>query len=172
MQPSGCLAAEWLVEDDVPRCPPLSSSNLMHVGGWRHARGREHYGGEPGSALSGGYTHQIRRGPRAARSSTSRGRVEPLCARIKGANREVSKGKADPSPRSVFFLRRLTRSGERARFVVIFQGCTVLWTAGWMLARAPASPAQGLHHHGPRYFNVPYLGFICGLEKLGLVDQN
>ena len=23
---------------------------------------------------------------------------------------------------------------------------------GWMLARAPASPAQGLHHHGPRYF--------------------
>ena len=21
---------------------------------------------------------------------------------------------------------------------------------GWMLARAPASPAQGLHHHGPR----------------------
>ena len=24
---------------------------------------------------------------------------------------------------------------------------------GWMLACAPASPAQGLHHHGPRYFN-------------------
>ena len=24
---------------------------------------------------------------------------------------------------------------------------------GWMLARAPASPAQGLHHHGSRYFN-------------------
>ena len=24
---------------------------------------------------------------------------------------------------------------------------------GWMLARAPASPAQGLHRHGPRYFN-------------------
>ena len=22
---------------------------------------------------------------------------------------------------------------------------------GWMLARAPASPAQGLHHQGPRY---------------------
>ena len=21
----------------------------------------------------------------------------------------------------------------------------------WMLARSPASPAQGLHHHGPRY---------------------
>ena len=43
---------------------------------------------------------------------------------------------------------------------------------GWMLARAPASPAQGLHHHGPRYFNFLYFCTMCGLEKLGLVDQN
>ena len=44
---------------------------------------------------------------------------------------------------------------------------------GWMLARAPASPAQGLHHHGPRYFNFPYFCTTCGLEKLGIiVDQN
>ena len=42
---------------------------------------------------------------------------------------------------------------------------------GWMLARAPASPAQGLHHHGPRYFNFPYFCTMCGLERLGL-DQN
>ena len=41
-----------------------------------------------------------------------------------------------------------------------------------MLARAPASPAQGLHHHGPRYFNFPYFCTMCGLEKLRLVDQN
>ena len=41
-----------------------------------------------------------------------------------------------------------------------------------MLARAPASPAQGLHHHGPRYFNFPYFCIMCDLEKLGLVDQN
>ena len=40
---------------------------------------------------------------------------------------------------------------------------------GWMLARAPASPAQGLHHHGPRYFNFPYLCTMCGLEKLGIL---
>ena len=26
----------------------------------------------------------------------------------------------------------------------------------WILARAPASPAQGLHHHGPRYFSFPH----------------
>ena len=43
---------------------------------------------------------------------------------------------------------------------------------GWMLARAPASPAQGLHHHGPRYFNCPHFCTMCGLEKLLLVDQN
>ena len=43
---------------------------------------------------------------------------------------------------------------------------------GWMLARAPASRAQGLHHHGPRYFNFSYLCTMCGLEKLGIVDQN
>ena len=43
---------------------------------------------------------------------------------------------------------------------------------GWMLARAPASSAQGLHHHGPRYFIFSYFCTMCGLEKLGLVDQN
>ena len=42
----------------------------------------------------------------------------------------------------------------------------------WMLARALASPAQGLHHHGPRYFNILYFYTMCVLEKLGLVDQN
>ena len=39
--------------------------------------------------------HQIRRHWRAARSSTSLGSAEPLCTRIKGAIREVSKGKGD-----------------------------------------------------------------------------
>ena len=41
-----------------------------------------------------------------------------------------------------------------------------------MLARAPVSPAQGLHNHGPRYFNFSYFCTMGGLEKLGLVDQN
>ena len=43
---------------------------------------------------------------------------------------------------------------------------------GWMLARAPASPAQRLHHHGPRYFNFPFFCTMCSLEKPGLVDQD
>ena len=38
---------------------------------------------------------QIRRRRRAARSLTSQGRAEPLCARVESANREVSEGKAD-----------------------------------------------------------------------------
>ena len=40
---------------------------------------------------------------------------------------------------------------------------------GWMLARAPASPAQGLHHHGPRYFSFSYFCTMCGLENLDLL---
>ena len=76
-------------------------------------------------------THQIRRGGwMAARSSTSQVRSEPLCARIRVANQEVSENQ-----RSVFFLRRPTRSGERASFVGLFQGYTELWTAGCWLAR-------------------------------------
>ena len=41
-----------------------------------------------------------------------------------------------------------------------------------ILARASASPAQGLHCHGPRYSNFHNFFMTCGLEKLGLVDQN
>ena len=50
-------------------------------------------------------THQIRRRRRTARSSTSQGRAEPLCARMKSVNREFSEGKADVRPRLFFFLR-------------------------------------------------------------------
>ena len=39
---------------------------------------------------------------------------------------------------------------------------------GWMLARAPASPAPGLHHHGPRYFNFPFF-FKMALSNLDLL---
>ena len=64
-------------------------------GGWRHARGREHCVAESLVVLYQVGTHQIRRRRRAARSLTSQGRAEPLCARIESANREVSEGKAD-----------------------------------------------------------------------------
>ena len=44
-----------MVGGGVPRCAPLSSSNLAPFGRWRRATGREYCRGEPGSALSGGY---------------------------------------------------------------------------------------------------------------------
>ena len=42
---------------------------------------------------------------------------------------------------------------------------------GWMLVCAPASPAQSLHHHRPRYFNFPFFCMMCSIEKLRLVDK-
>ena len=63
-------------------------------GGWRRARRREHCA-ESLVVLYQVGSHQIRRRRRAARSLTSQGRAEPLCARIESANREVSEGKAD-----------------------------------------------------------------------------
>ena len=40
---------------------------------------------------------------------------------------------------------------------------------GWMLARAPASAAQGLHHHGPRYFNFLISVQCVALRNLDLL---
>ena len=78
--------AVWLVEDDVPRCVSLPSSNLASFGRWRHATGRENYRGEPGSTLSGGYR------PDSTRVEGSSIVDEPG---TKDVNREVSDGKAD-----------------------------------------------------------------------------
>ena len=40
---------------------------------------------------------------------------------------------------------------------------------GWMLARAPAPPAQGLHYHGPRYFNFLIFVKCVVLRNLDLL---
>ena len=115
-------------------------------------------------------THQIRRRRRAARSSTSQGRAESLCARIIGLNREVSEGKlmSDHGHFTSYEGHEERRTGKiRGVFLRMHRVLD-----GWMLAGAPASPAQGLHHHEPRYFIFSYFCTMCGLEKLGLVDQN
>ena len=84
---------------------PVSRDQIL-----RHARGQgnvhfpcsadheqdwQPYPVDPYSAICDDHTYQIRRRRRAARSLTSQGRAEPLCARIESANREVSEGKAD-----------------------------------------------------------------------------
>ena len=108
--------------------------------------------------------HQIRRRRRAARSSTSQGRARPLCARIKGANREVSEGKADVCDHGHFSSyegHKERRTGKiRETFSRMHRALD-----GWMLARAPASLAQGFHYHGPRYFFSSYSCTMCGLEN-------
>ena len=111
------------------------------------------------------YTHQIRQRWRGDRSLTSQGRAEPLCARIESANREVSERKAHFSSYEGHMERGTGKI--RGAFSRMHRALD-----GWMLARAPASPAQGLHHHGPRSFIFPYFCTMCGLEKLGNVDQN
>ena len=116
-------------------------------------------------------THQIRRRRRASRSSTSQGRAEPLCARVKGENREVSEGKAAMSDHGLFS----SYEGHKERRTGKIRGAfsrTNRALDGWILARTPASPAQGLHYHGPRYFNFLIFCTMFYLEKLGLVDQN
>ena len=90
-------AAVWLAEDDgVPRCAPLPEPQF---GALREGGGTREAGSTVAESLVVLYyrvgTHQIRRRRRAARSLTSQGRAEPLCARITGLNREVSEGKAD-----------------------------------------------------------------------------
>ena len=116
-------------------------------------------------------THQTRReGRREARSSTSQGSAEPLCARIK--IREVPEGKADLWPPSVFFLRGSTRSGERARFVGLLQRCTGFGRleadsrASFTSSRLPLPPWNSAFQ-----FSLCFC-IMCGLEKLEFVDLN
>ena len=42
---------------------------------------------------------------------------------------------------------------------------------GWMLARAPAPPAQGLHHHGPQCFNFLIFLHCVALRNLDLLSK-
>ena len=79
-------------------CFQVCASSELQFGGLREGGGTREAGSTVAESLVVLYqvgTHQIRRRRRAARSLTSQGRAEPLCARIKSANREVSEGKAD-----------------------------------------------------------------------------
>ena len=135
--------------------PLPSCSNLVTFG---RVAARETQGGSTAAeslvVLYQVGTHQIRRRRRAARSLTSQGRAEPLCARIEDVNREVSEGKliSDHGHFSSYEGHMERRTGKiRGAFSRMHRAFDC-----WMLARAMASPAQYLHHHGPRYFNFPY----------------
>ena len=79
-------------------CSQVCASSELQFGALREGCGAREAGRTVAESLVVLYrvgTHQIRRRRRAARSSTSQGRAEPLCVRIKGVNREVSERKAD-----------------------------------------------------------------------------
>ena len=42
---------------------------------------------------------------------------------------------------------------------------------GWILACARVPPAQGLHHHGPRYFNFLIFLQCVALRNLDLLSK-
>ena len=146
MQPTGCL------RDSACRlrrgggmvgwgwwCSQVRASSRAPIrcpsGGWRHARGREHYRGEPGSTLlSGGYA------PDSAKAEGSSIVDEPGegWTPVRENHRLEPGGfwgKSWSLTTVIFLPTRATRSGERARFVGLFQECTGLWTAGCWLAR-------------------------------------
>ena len=87
-------AAVWLAEDGAQVC----ASSEVQFAALREGGGTREAGSTVAESLVVLYrvgTHQVRRRLGAARSSTSQGGAETLCARIKGANREVSEGKYD-----------------------------------------------------------------------------
>ena len=57
---------------------------------------------------------------------------------------------------------------QTGKFMGLFWGMLKALDA-WMLARAPASPAQGLHHHRPRYFNFLIFVQCATLRNLNLL---
>ena len=111
-------------------------------GGWRHARGREHCRGEPSSSLSGRYA------PDSAKAEGSSivdepGRVEPCAREFKARTGRFLREKLISDHGGHMERRTGKICGAFSRMHRALDG--------WMLARAPASPAQGLYHHGHLY---------------------
>ena len=67
-----------------------------------------------------------------------------------------------------FFSTTATWSGERARFVGLFQGCTGLWTAGcWLARRLHQLKASTTMNLGISFFPRLYMdGWRDGLNRL------
>ena len=150
----------------------MCASSELQFGGLREGGGTREAGSTVAESLVVRYqvgTHQIRRRRRAARSLTSQGRAEPLCARIETCNGRFLREKLISLTTVIFFLRRphgAAKGQDSWGFFKDAQGF------GRLDIVSPASSAQGLHHHGPPYFNFHFFCTLCGLEKLGIVDQN
>ena len=108
-----------------------------------------------------------------ARSLTSQGSNEPLCARIKGAKREVFYGKLISNCGLFSSYEGQQGATNGQGFWGFFQECTGCFGRLDAGSRAGlTNPTQGLHLHGSLYYNVSYSCMTRGLDKLGLVDLN
>ena len=85
--------------------------------------------------------------------------LDPCARESKARIGEVSKGKTDLWSRSVFFLREPTRSDKQVRLLGRFSEM-LRYLGAWMLARARASPAQGLRRHEPRYQYIFFIYYV------------
>ena len=131
-------AANWLPSRSDLSVETRRQYGWLQFGGLRESGGTREAGSTVAESLVVLYqvgTHQIRRRRRAARSLTSQGRAEPLCARIESANREVSEGKADLWPRSFFFLRGPHGAANGQDSWGLFKDAQGFVTAGYWLAR-------------------------------------
>ena len=116
--------------------------------GWRHARGREHRRREPGSALIGWVRTRFGEGGGQLNRRRARGGLNPCARESKARTGRFLRGKlmSDHGSFSSYEGHKKRRMGKiRGAFSRMHRALE-----GWMLARAPASPAQGFHHHGPR----------------------
>ena len=123
----------------------------MPFGRWWHLRGRGYCRGKPG--LSGEYA------PESARVEGSPIVDEPgECSTPVRENRRHEprgfSGKSCSLTTVCFLPTRANKERQTGKILGAFfrdaQGFD-----GWTLARAPASLAQDLHRHGPRYFVWP-----------------
>ena len=126
----------------------MCASSELQFGALREGGGTREAGSTVAESLVVLYrvgTQQIRRRRRAVRSSTSQGRAEALCARIKTRTGRFLREKL-MSDHGYFFSyegHKERRTGKiRGTFSRMHRALD-----GWMLARVPASP----DHHGPWY---------------------
>ena len=154
-------------------CSQVRASSELQFGVLREAGATREAGSTVTESLVVLYrvgTHQIRRRRRAARSSTSQGRAEPLCAWITSLNREVFEGKADADHGSFFFLRGPQGAANGQYSSGFFRDAQGF-------GRSDAGSRAGFTSSRPpppwtSVFQVFICLYMCGLEKLGIVDQN
>ena len=126
---------------------------------WRHARGKEHCRGGPGSLLSGVVRTRFGEGGGQLDCRQARRGLNPCARESKARNGRFLREKvmSDHGLFSSYEGHKERRTGKiRGAFSRMQRALD-----GWMLARAPASPAQGLHHHAPGYFSFPYFCTMC-----------